>query len=392
MISFLITELTILQIVLCFSILTLVCVLIYKTDKSFSKLFGLSFLAPFVLGLLCMYYPEPFIRKMLMTHLNLFSLIAFLFAIISWSRQLYDIGRILIFCLPVFAIVLIMKVPFQEAFSYSPFLLSAILILIIAFMIYVLRVKIKERDISLTWGILILGLFQATYYAFPKYPLFLVVAGEFGAYLLLFSYILKKHRDPLIARMKKAEAKLADMNKKVIYDVKKRLVEVERHNEHLLNMVQRDPLVDAYNKKGIMSIIQEMVNDPSKEPFTIMLFDVDNFKGINDSQGHVVGDMILKKIAALAKGNLRGFDMLGRYGGDEFIIVLPGTTLSDAMFVAERFRKRVSSESEVSVSIGVAAFPEDGDTVKKLIEMADSGLYKSKRIGKNAVSHHPVSK
>ncbi len=103
-----------------------------------------------------------------------------------------------------------------------------------------------------------------------------------------------------LARVKNAEAKVSDMNKMINYEVKKRLLEVERHNEHLLNMVQRDPLVDAYNKKGIMNIMQEMVHEPGREQFTIMLFDIDNFKKINDTQG-TSKEIPFEKVAKLAR-------------------------------------------------------------------------------------------
>jgi diguanylate cyclase (GGDEF)-like protein len=200
-------------------------------------------------------------------------------------------------------------------------------------------------------------------------------------------YILKNTRGPYVARVKKAESRLADLNNTINYEVKKKIVEIERHNQHLQKLVHKDSLVDAYNKKGIMNILKEMVEEPGSERFTIMLFDIDDFKRINDSQGHITGDKVLKKVARIAKENIRGFDILGRYGGDEFLIILPGTTLTDAMIVAERFRKSIGSEPELSVSIGVAAFPEDGKAVQEIIEVADAGLYESKRIGKNAVSH-----
>jgi diguanylate cyclase (GGDEF)-like protein len=119
------------------------------------------------------------------------------------------------------------------------------------------------------------------------------------------------------------------------------------------------------------------------------MFDIDNFKTINDSLGHVTGDLCLKNLAVIASNNIREVDFLGRYGGDEFIIVLPSLSENEAKFVAERFKNKVNENSnpKFTVSIGIATYPRDGQTVKELISVADKGLYKSKSKGKNSISH-----
>jgi len=129
---------------------------------------------------------------------------------------------------------------------------------------------------------------------------------------------------------------------------------------------------------------------PTAKDLLSFFFDVDNFKGINDKQGHSAGDRVLKKITQIAKENIRGFDVLGRYGGDEFLIILPGTTISDALFVAERFRKKVCMQSGTTISIGIASYPEDGKTVQQIVDIADKGLYESKNKGKNTITHYKI--
>lgn len=385
-------EETILLIITCFSLLNLAFITALNKEKSFPKLFGLSFLLPFILAFLCQYYPEPVFHSTMLPQINILFLFYFYIILFLWSRKKYSVSLIVILSAPLLELIILRQPLPVPAFLRTAYFLAGVTILLTVLNVFILRKRNKEGDLLLSWGVIILGFSQSLYIMAPAQSqhqsLLLVTAGIFGSYLLFFIYILKNSRDLCLARLRNAEAKVADMNKMINYEVKKRLLEVERHNEHLLNMVQRDPLVDAYNKKGIMNIMQEMVHEPGKDPFTVMLFDIDNFKKVNDTQGHVEGDSILKKVAKLAKENIRGFDLVGRYGGDEFIIVLPGTNLSDAIFVAERFRKRVDTETHISVSIGIAAFPEDGETVKKLIEVADAGLYESKRRGKNAVSHH----
>lgn len=125
--------------------------------------------------------------------------------------------------------------------------------------------------------------------------------------------------------------------------------------------------------------------------FSLILLDVDNFKNINDSYGHLAGDFILKNIAQLTEKNLRVIDIIGRYGGEEFIVILPQTDLENAVNAAERLRKAIESEYFVyddkntirlTVSLGVATY-QNGQDTRSLIKIADDNLYRAKRGGKN---------
>jgi diguanylate cyclase (GGDEF)-like protein len=140
-----------------------------------------------------------------------------------------------------------------------------------------------------------------------------------------------------------------------------------------------------------MGTIEKLINSRINE-FSILMFDIDNFKGINDTYGHIAGDMCIKRLALIAKSSIRDEDSIGRYGGDEFVVVLPSLTISQARLVAERFRKKVdeTESPHFSVSIGIASYPQDASNVKELIAAADEGLYKSKRKGRNTVSHRDL--
>jgi diguanylate cyclase (GGDEF)-like protein/putative nucleotidyltransferase with HDIG domain len=125
---------------------------------------------------------------------------------------------------------------------------------------------------------------------------------------------------------------------------------------------------------------------------TIML-DVDHFKSINDTYGHPVGDTVLKSVAHIIKRDCRDVDIPVRYGGEEFLIVLPEVNIEGARVVAERLRKTLNREVithediqlNVSASLGVACYPDDGDNQHQLLELADKALYMSKRMGRNQV-------
>jgi len=123
---------------------------------------------------------------------------------------------------------------------------------------------------------------------------------------------------------------------------------------------------------------------------SLMLFDIDRFKSINDTMGHQIGDKCIKAVASLAQGAFRKEDLLGRYGGDEFIVVLPGAVPVKAFLIADRFRQLVQNKTNpaFTISVGVATYPQDAKSIAALIEAADKALYESKQKGRNRVTNY----
>jgi diguanylate cyclase (GGDEF)-like protein len=126
----------------------------------------------------------------------------------------------------------------------------------------------------------------------------------------------------------------------------------------------------------------------------VLMLDVDYFKKVNDTHGHVVGDQVLRHIATILSGQARGGDCLARYGGEEFVVLLPETQRQGALHVAEKIRSRVEAEAcvlpngttiTITVSIGMAQFPEDSGDHTLLIELADQAMYEAKQKGRNSV-------
>jgi two-component system cell cycle response regulator len=132
----------------------------------------------------------------------------------------------------------------------------------------------------------------------------------------------------------------------------------------------------------------------SGKPVCVLLFDIDHFKGINDTYGHDAGDDVLRDFSARLRRGVRGIDLLARYGGEEFVLVMPETDAAFAASVAERLRSdvdkvpftsRSGATFPVTVSIGIAEWQGPSDTPEALVKKADDALYAAKRAGRNRV-------
>ena len=156
-----------------------------------------------------------------------------------------------------------------------------------------------------------------------------------------------------------------------------------------------DPLTGLYNRRFLERRLDEELSRSSRQElqFTVMLLDLDNFKRYNDLCGHLAGDQSLKRVAGLLRSSAREMDIVTRYGGEEFCLVLPGTSKSEAVLVGERIRRAIEQEpfageadlpgGRLTTSIGLAAFPEDGQSEQDLLHAADLALYQAKHEGRN---------
>lgn len=156
----------------------------------------------------------------------------------------------------------------------------------------------------------------------------------------------------------------------------------------LKNQATIDGLTGLYNNRYIYERLEEETRRCSKNKctFVVMILDIDHFKRINDTYGHLTGDKILKDLAEILKGNIREIDLVGRYGGEEFLIMLTDAYLSDGFEAAEKIRRAVENMEFVknirlTISIGVEEYT--GEKVSELLEKADSKLYKAKNSGRN---------
>lgn len=174
--------------------------------------------------------------------------------------------------------------------------------------------------------------------------------------------------------------------------------ELEKKNSLLVeaNQILReksvtDSLTNLYNHQFIFNALQKILEQAERygEKVTIMMADIDHFKRVNDIYGHQTGDQVIISVAQNISENIRRTDLLGRYGGEEYLIVLPRTSLEDGVIVAEKIRQQIENESftihglKVTISIGVAEYK--GEKVTALVNKADECLYKAKRRGRNRI-------
>ena len=163
-----------------------------------------------------------------------------------------------------------------------------------------------------------------------------------------------------------------------------------------LQKANMDSLTQLWNRKKILEILEEELNRNFREniPLGIIMLDIDNFKTINDTYGHLIGDKVIIEVASRLKKKIRSYDKIGRYGGDELLLILPGLGRQDAKNIAERLRQSVCAEKiqtesgalNITVSLGVSIFDTASrPSTKKMIEESDLALYVAKGRGRNIV-------
>jgi diguanylate cyclase (GGDEF)-like protein len=165
-----------------------------------------------------------------------------------------------------------------------------------------------------------------------------------------------------------------------------RIRDIEEH-------ARRDPLTGCFNRRYLVAALEEQkrLADEHGVPLCLAVLDLDHFKRINDEVGHLAGDEVLRTFSRVALENIRSTDIFGRYGGEEFLLVLPETPLLSALNMAERIREQVEHHAWsgklhglVTVSIGLTQYI-DGESVLDLFSRTDTAMYLAKRGGRNQV-------
>ena len=166
------------------------------------------------------------------------------------------------------------------------------------------------------------------------------------------------------------------------------LKDVDKGIDMLYEIATHDEKTGLFNQKFFKSVLSlELDKARRGKKLSLIMLDIDNFKKINDNYGHLAGDKILKQLANLLKEKIRKSDIASRFGGEEFLIMLPNATKEKAKMVAERLRKSVQSaglKPRITISLGVSEYKK-ADTSNNLIKKADAALYRAKKKGRNRV-------
>jgi two-component system, cell cycle response regulator len=174
------------------------------------------------------------------------------------------------------------------------------------------------------------------------------------------------------------------------------LLELKRTNQKLEHLATTDQLTGCGNRRQFVERIEIEISRSSRDnpTFSLLSLDIDHFKAINDTYGHLVGDEVLRGFAQTCREVVRPYDYVARVGGEEFMILLPETELKEAYEIGERlrwvvangeFRTKDGPLKDITISIGATEFGRDGDTLEKFLRTADERLYRAKDRGRNCV-------
>lgn len=178
-------------------------------------------------------------------------------------------------------------------------------------------------------------------------------------------------------------------NSELIAIIKSRIEKNREYND----LIDHDKLTGLLNRGGIDKRLEEEISRGKRytNMFSIAMMDIDHFKKVNDTYGHQAGDIILRNVSWSIDNNIRDADYAGRYGGEEFLIVMPYTDKYHSLIAAERIRKALEGTGikntgiKITMSGGVSSYPEDGNDYKEIISSADIALYSAKNNGRNRV-------
>lgn len=189
----------------------------------------------------------------------------------------------------------------------------------------------------------------------------------------------------------RARATLQEVNT----ELKQRLDDIHKLQAQLREQVMRDPLTGMYNRRFLDDALPVEISRALRErsPLALMMVDIDHFKRVNDTHGHQTGDEVLKMLADILRGEARRSDVACRYGGEEFVLLLPKMSLDAARARAERWREMFAATEvpvdqgalKCTISVGIAVFPEHGGSAEELLRNGDRALYLAKALGRNRV-------
>lgn len=163
------------------------------------------------------------------------------------------------------------------------------------------------------------------------------------------------------------------------------ILAINHSRRYFKELAIRDGLTGLYNHRFFRTTLQAQIDRQQDPSISLLMVDIDDFKSVNDTYGHQVGDQVLTEVADILDSSIRDTDIAARYGGEEFTILLPGIGPTEAFRIAERIRNTVKTKCNCTISIGICSLPEYATTIEELIRGADQALYRAKSLSKDRV-------
>jgi diguanylate cyclase (GGDEF)-like protein len=356
----------------------------------FYKNFGASFFIPLVLSIISFLslnssYAESYLFFAEFVHITTILIILAL----KKAKEINYIFFVASYAFPLITVVLNINFNYMQNYTF----LNLILYLYIGVLFIIIISNIIMKNYSLllvfTGAISICASLLVKLISSLQIATILSLVFKVSGYMFFAYFFYKNTINKLEKSYYENMGLISRINMNIQGEVNRRVEEIERSNKHLVELYKTDSLTGVYNKKAIMGFIDSLVERKKTMEFSVIMFDIDNFKEVNDTYGHIVGDKCIKSAINIVKSNMRIEDEIGRYGGDEFIIVMAETTGVKAYLAADRMRKSIeeTSDPHFTISAGVASYPSDATTTKDLISAADRALYTSKENGRNRVTH-----
>jgi diguanylate cyclase (GGDEF)-like protein len=222
------------------------------------------------------------------------------------------------------------------------------------------------------------------------FSLLLIILALFFSFFV--SKMVQKSFSAYNYKINEKSVQLQELNQSLEEKVQERTAELNKIKDAYEKLATTDALTNMHNRYSIMKILSSEVNRSNryKTPLSLIMYDIDFFKDVNDTYGHDVGDAILTSLSHFVKNNLRDVDIIGRYGGEEFLIILPNTMLANAKEYAERLRTLVEEYTfetvgKITISLGIVEI-KPAENLNEIFKRVDSLLYVSKNSGRNKVS------
>lgn len=380
-----------LLLLLLFSSYILITALSIKLDDVCLKAFGLTFFIPlFLSGISFFAAPYNINLASLSIDLSWFLLILMLSSVslINKSSESAKFLFPVLFILPLAAIALQEPILDLKYVLYIRYVTIAIITIQLILIIFYVLSKNRSR-LFMHLGIFMISIGYLLFSSVEKSFLYAASASAIG-FSLCAIYFYRNTYGVLKAEHRMTAESLKRMNQNLHLEVVRRVEEIERTNRKLVEISKTDSMTGLYVKSAIMKNLESMIERSPNAQFSLLMLDIDRFKEVNDTQGHQIGDKCIKALAGLAQTSFRQDDVLGRYGGDEFIVILPGATPVRAYLIADRFRQTIQNKTNpnFTISAGIATFPQDAKNATSLIAAADKAMYVSKQNGRNRVTNY----